>query len=93
MSETISRLLEEIGPVKNTAHNKVSIVGVGQGNYLKIFLIQHFTSECSKIIFDWQKMIEIFISVLKSRILINMFLKQNCYILKKGSYTNVYKVF
>ncbi|KAI6184544.1 Lactate malate dehydrogenase domain containing protein [Aphelenchoides bicaudatus] len=30
MSETIHGLLAHVGPIKNTAHNKVTIVGVGQ---------------------------------------------------------------
>lgn len=30
MSETINALLETVGPVKDTAHNKVTVVGVGQ---------------------------------------------------------------
>jgi hypothetical protein len=30
MSETINQLLAHVGPIKDTAHNKVTIVGVGQ---------------------------------------------------------------
>lgn len=30
MTETVKALLETVGPVKNTAHNKVTVVGVGQ---------------------------------------------------------------
>jgi L-lactate dehydrogenase len=30
MTDTVNALLEVVGPVKNTAHNKVTVVGVGQ---------------------------------------------------------------
>lgn len=35
MSETINQLLAHVGPIKDTAHNKVTIVGVGQVKFLE----------------------------------------------------------
>jgi NADH/NAD ratio-sensing transcriptional regulator Rex len=51
MSETIKQLLGQIGPVKDTAHNKVTIVGVGQVGMAiahsilqQVFSLEIFTS-------------------------------------------------